>query len=172
MGNNICQCKIIYQNLKETDLSSVKSKKNLYSFQSKKSLKNNNKNVDLIKINEKIKIIYINNCAKKIAKAFLQYKNNKNNKIKNQKIKNIDNVNSYIINNKEEIKKKDLENGVNDNSFSFSIKHPFFVDKVHRSRTKYEKIDIPKINNGMSLEILLNNNLSDFEENPKRNVKK
>ena len=61
MGNNICQCKIICQNLKEADLSSNKSSK---KSKSKKNKINNNNN-DLLKKNKEIEKIYKNNCVKK-----------------------------------------------------------------------------------------------------------
>ena len=36
--------------------------------------------------------------------------------------------------------------------------HLYNIDKIQRTKTKYEKFDIPKINNGESLEYLIINN--------------
>ena len=161
MGNNICQCKIICQNLKEADLSSNKSSK---KSRSKKNKINNNTNNDLLKKNKEIEKIYKNNCVKKIAKAYLAYKKRKNNNIENssngmpynQKKEELNNYNN-------------IQNGANNNFIEYSMNHPFYVDKVHCTKTNYEKIDIPKINNGKSLEILLN---KDSNDNNRKHKKK
>ena len=148
MGNNICQCKIICQNLKEADLSSNKSAK---KYNSKKININKNNN-DLLKRNKEIENIYKNNCVKKIVKAYLAYKKRKK-----------DNFEKYsngmpYNKRKEELKLNNnniIQNGAN-NNIEYSMNHPFYIDKVHCTKTNYEKIDIPKINKGMSLEKLLN----------------
>ena len=149
MGNNICQCKIICQNVKETDLSSSRNLTHI------KYIKNLNKeNPDLIKSNEEIQRIYLNNCVKKIARVYLIYKDNKNKKIKNVN-KNNKNDLSNILNKEETNINSDLQLNSIDSFFDYSMTHLFNIDKVHSSKTSYKKFYIPKINNGKSLEMLL-----------------
>ena len=161
MGNNICQCKIICQNVKEADLSSNKSSKKYYSKRKKINKNNNN----LIKKNKEIEKIYKNNCVKKIAKAYIAYKKRKRNNIENAS-------NGISYKNKDKEKEdfnNNMKNGSNNNFIEYSMNHPFYVDKVHCAKTNYEKIGIPKINNGMSLEILLNQNSNDKKRHKKNN---
>ena len=157
MGNNICQCKAFCQNQKETNLSSTNLSKNYFDLLEKQKDKNmTNKNSDLLESYKKINIIYINNYLKKITKAYLQYKKNKN-KIEKIKIKNINKKFSYSNNKKEDQKNNYLELEEIDNFIEYSMNNPFYIDKVHSSKTSYEKFDIPKINNGKSLEALNRN---------------
>ena len=188
MGNNICQCKIIYQNFKEADLSSNKSSKKISLIEEKEiqmnkknDINNNNKfDLSLIKqkslkmSSEKLEKIYMNNYVNKIIKSYLNYKRKKikkkedlNNGISRNIKENNDN-NNQNVNNNNSFNNKD--NGENGNYVDMN--HPFFIDKVHHSKTNYEKIDIPKINNGMSLEILINKNAKDFNKNNIQNKKK
>ena len=41
-----------------------------------------------------------------------------------------------------------------DNFDKYSINHPFYIDKINKSKTIYEKFNIPKINNWKRLKIL------------------
>ena len=158
MGNNICQCKIICQNLKEADLSSEQiSFKNVYY--SNDNQKNNNNKIQnshfLTKKKKRIETIYIINCIKKIERAYLKHKENLN---KNKKNANV----NYRLPSKTEKEEKnkniDLKNVENDNFTNNSIYYPFYIDKVHKTKTIYKKFSIPKINNGKSLEFLLKKN--------------
>ena len=49
-----------------------------------------------------------------------------------------------------------------DNLDQLSINHPFYIDKIHKSKTIYEKFNIPKINNGKSLESLNRNSSAPY----------
>ena len=188
MGNNICQCKIIYQNFKEADLSLNKSSKNLSSSKVKKKKKTskkgiNSNNCDLsffkqkssIKYNEKLERIYINNCVKKIIRAYLNYKKNKirknevmNNGVNNNINENSNNINLYGKTNNNN-SYNNIDNSRDENCIDMN--HPFFIDKVHHSKTNYKKIDIPKINNGISLDILLNKNSTNSNNFTTKNKK-
>ena len=158
MGNNICQCKIICQNLKEADLSSKQtSLNNLYYFKDNQEINNKkiNNNHFLTENNKRIEAIYIINCIRKIERAYLKHKNNLD---KNKKIANT--INIIPNQTKKEEKKTNMNLKIleNDNITDNSIYYPFFIDKVHKSKTIYKKFSIPKINNGKSLEFLLKKN--------------
>ena len=166
MGNNICQCKTICQDQKERDLSFANKSAHFL-------IKENN--LDTISsnkiISKKIRKIYINNCARKIAKAYLSFKNRKIKRLKKEKDnKEISYMINYLkYNNKKEKEKRkekeniddDLNDKKNEIFNDYSLNNPFFIDKVHSSKTSYEKFNIPKINNGKSLEVL-NKKASDY----------
>ena len=151
MGNNICQCKIICQNIKDTDLSSSKNLAHL------KKLKDPEKDFcDLFENNDDIKRIYINNCVKKIARVYLIYKKrkNKNKKNGNKNINIYNNELSNIIIAEDHNNNNDLQIDSFDNIMDYSMTHLYNKNKVN-TKTNYKKFDIPKINNGKSLEMLL-----------------
>ena len=86
---------------------------------------------------------------------------------KNYKIN--ENVQKNTYNNEEEIN-NNSKNSIEpyDNLDKYSINHPFYIDKINKSKTIYQKINIPKINNGKSLESLNINNsnsLIQYKEN-------
>ena len=158
MGNNICQCKTICQDQKERDLSFANTSANFLVKENNVDTINSNKI-----INKKIRKIYINNCARKIARAYLSFKKRKIKRLKNG---NNNKELSYITNNaknnnKKENIKEEMSNGKNQFFNDYSLNNPFFIDKVHSSKTSYEKFNIPKINNGKSLEVL-NKKSSDY----------
>ena len=143
MGNNFCQCKIICQNIREEDLSSKVNTKRILESSDKNKVKNKS-NSEIIKLNEEINKIYIINCVKKIEKNYLKYKQNHGNLFEN-------NLNKKKVNN-------ESENVNTDKFMDYYMTHLYNIDKIQRTKTKYEKFDIPKINNGESLEYLLINN--------------
>lgn len=156
MGNSFCQCKLICQTKREENLSSINSSRMNNNF--KKSRNKLINTISSFRTSENINSIYRKNCAKKIIKNYLNYKMNKK-KHKNNEIEN----NEYIINNddneEEEINERTSKKVIEpyDNLDQYSINHPFYIDKFHKSKTIYENINIPKINNGKSLEILNRN---------------
>jgi len=164
MGNNICQCKTICQDQKEKDLSFANTSAHFLIKENNLDTINSNKIID-----KKIRKIYINNCARKIAKAYLSFKKRKIKRLKKEK-NNKELL--YIMNNKKNNNKKEkeiksenindkLSNEKNESFNDYSLNNPFFIDKVHSSKTSYEKFNIPKINNGKSLEVL-NKKASDY----------
>ena len=164
MGNNICQCKTICQDQKEKDLSFANTSAHFLIKENNLDTINSNKIID-----KKIRKIYINNCARKIAKAYLSFKKRIIKRLKKEK-NNKELL--YIMNNKKNNNKKEkeiksenindkLSNEKNESFNDYSLNNPFFIDKVHSSKTSYEKFNIPKINNGKSLEVL-NKKASDY----------
>ena len=143
MGNNFCQFKIICQNIREEDLSSKVNTKRILESSDKNKVKNKS-NSEIIKLNEEIYKIYIINCVKKIEKNYLKYKQNHGNLFEN-------NLNKKKVNN-------ESENVNTDKFMDYYMTHLYNIDKIQRTKTKYEKFDIPKINNGESLEYLIINN--------------
>ena len=160
MGNNICQCKTICQDQKERDLSFANTSAHFLIKENNLDTINSNKI-----IGKKIRKIYINNCARKIARAYLSFKKRKIKRLKKEK-NNKELL--YIMNNTKNNNKKEnenendvLSNRKNENFNDYSLNNPFFIDKVHSTKTSYEKFNIPKINNGKSLEVL-NKKSSDY----------
>ena len=162
MGNNICQCKTICQDQKERDLSFANTSAHFLIKENNLDTINSNKI-----IGKKIRKIYINNCARKIARAYLSFKKIKSKRLKKEKNnKELLYMMNYTKNNNKKEKQKEnindeLSNEKNESFNDYSLNHPFFIDKVHSSKTSYEKFNIPKINNGKSLEVL-NKKASDF----------
>ena len=156
MGNSFCQCKSLCLWKKEENLTSPNLSK-AFNYNLKKSRNKVFINpYSTFRSSETIQSIYRKNCAKKIIKNYLKYKKSK--------MKNFNDDLLYIdINNNK--KEDDISTSRNDieqynNIDQYSINHPFYVDKIHKSKTIYEKVNIPKINNGKSLE-MLNRNSSD-----------
>ena len=119
-------------------------------------MKNDNYKIDSTKCNNKIQNIYLINCVKKIERVYLIYKNRKKrNKNNENKTKNISNNESTNIITVEENNNNDFKVDLFDNIMDYSITHLFSINKVN-TKTNYQKFDIPKINNGKSLEMLLN----------------
>lgn len=154
MGNNICQCKTICQTKVEENLSSS-NLSTTYNYNKNKSRNKVINSFSSISSKENLNSIYRKNCAQKIIKTYLQFKENKMKKINND-IKNKELI--YVEEEEKDNKsnnKKEIE--AYDNLDQYSINHPFYIDKFHKSKTIYENINIPKINNGKSLEILNRN---------------
>ena len=155
MGNNICQCKTICQTKREENLSSS-NLSTTYNYNIRKSRNKVINTFSSFRSKENINSIYRKNCAKKIIKTYLEFKKNKM-KNKDEDIKN----NELIYDEDKEEKdntsnsKKEIE--AYENLDQYSINHPFYVDKIHKSKTVYKKFNIPKINNGKSLETLNRN---------------
>ena len=159
MGYNLCKCENLCINKKEENLSSINlSTKYKYNIKSRNKLINT---LSSFSSTENINSIYKKNCAQKIMKTYLKYKNNKMKYLYNE-FKN----NEFTDNTNEEEEKVEEENNKNnskksiethDNFDQFSINHPFYIDKIKKSKTIYRNINIPKINNGKSLENLNHN---------------
>ena len=151
MGSSFCQCQSICHAKKEEKLSSTNlSKKFNYNYNN--SIKSRNKfinSLSSLSSTENLNSIYRKNCAQKIIKTYLNYKKNKNDKINENYQKN-------TYNNEEEIN-NNSKNSIEpyDNLDKYSVNHPFYIDKINKSKTTYQKINIPKINNGKSLESLI-----------------
>ena len=155
MGNSFCQCKTICQTKKEENLSSSNlstTYNNNYNI--KRSRNKFVNSFSSFSSSENINSIYRKNCVNKIINMYLKYKKNKI-KDKKEEIQN----NKFNINVKRENNKNKSKEEIEpyDNLDQYSIKHPFFIDKIHRAKTVYGKFYIPKINNGKSLEILNKN---------------
>ena len=141
MGNKLCNCPNICPNYNnETSLSNKIN--NLISNNSFSNVitANFTINFENESINKKILDIYKKNCVNKIIKAYFNYKRRKN-KYKNDTIINNDKKEEETNINKI---KKNIE--AYDNFDQYSIDHPFYIDKICRAKTMYEKIYIPKIN--------------------------
>ena len=154
MGNNICQCKTICQTKVEENLSSS-NLSTTYNYYKNKSRNKVINSISSISSKENLNSIYRKNCAQKIIKTYLQFKENKMKKINND-IKNKELI--YVEEEEKDNKsnnKKEIE--AYDNLDQYSINHPFYIDKIHKSKTVYGKFYIPKINNGKSLETLNRN---------------
>ena len=152
MGNSFCQCKSICHTKREENLSTTYLSNTFnynYTISTKKRRIKFINSLSSLSSNENLNSIYRKNCAKKIIKTYLNYKKNKNKKKKentqNEQEENIDS------NSKNSIEPYD-------NLDKYSINHPFYIDKINKSKTTYQKICIPKINNGKSLESLNMNN--------------
>ena len=157
MGNSFCQCNSLFFEKKEENLSSSNLSKT-YNYNNKNSRNKININsLSTIRTSETIRSIYRKNCAEKIIKTYLKYKKNKNENLNN----NIGYINTkHNINKKEDNKYKIFSRNDKEpinNTEQYSIDNPFYIDKVHKSKTIYEKFYIPKINNGKSLEMLNRN---------------
>ena len=158
MGYSFCQCNSLCLLKKEENLSSSNLSKK-YNYNSRNiNNKITNNTLSSFQSSETIQSIYRKNCVKKIIKTYLKYKKNKK--------KNLSR-NIAIIETNNDINGK----GSNKNTIisrndskpysytdQYSIYYPFYIDKIHKSKTIYEKFNIPKINNGKSLEILNRNN--------------
>ena len=148
MGSSFCQCKTICQKKREENLSSS-NLSTTYNYNMKRT---RNKLVNTLFCNrssETLNSIYKKNCAEKIIRTYLKFKQKKLKKVNNE------NKNNDKMDKKEENKSnsKDAIDAY-DNLEKYSINHPFYIDKIHKSKTIYKKFNIPKINNLPSLEIL------------------
>ena len=158
MGNSFCQCNNLCLGKKEENLSASNLSK-AYNYNSRNSRNKININsLSTFRTSETIRSIYRKNCAKKIIKTYLEYKKNKKENLNNN-IAYIDtnkNINIREDNKYKNISRNDKEQiNIID---QYSINNPFYIDKVNRAKTIYEKFYIPKINNGKSLEMLNRNN--------------
>ena len=148
MGSTFCQCKTICQKKREENLSSS-NLSTTYNYNIKRT---RNKLVNTLfsnRSNETLNSIYKKNCVQKIIRTYLKFKENK--------MRNNNNRTKYInkTDNQEENKStsKDAIEPL-DNLDKYSINHPFYIDKINKSKTIYEKFNIPKINNWKRLKIL------------------
>ena len=155
MGSSFCQCKSICHTKREEHLLSTNLSNTFNYNYNNNTRKSRNKFINSLSSfssTENLNSIYRKNCAQKIIKTYLNYKRNKNDKIN-------ENVQKNTYNNEEEIN-NNSKNSIEpyDNLDKYSINHPFYIDKINKSKTIYQKINIPKINNGKSLESLNINN--------------
>ena len=157
MGNSICHCKTICLTKKEEDLS-TSNLSTTFNYNIKRSRNKLINTSSTFTSNENLNSIYRKNCAEKIIKAYFEFKKNKikkdNNEYKNIELTLNEDEDENTENNKNNLK-KEIE--AYDNLDQLSINHPFYIDKIHKSKTLYEKFNIPKINNGKSLETLNRN---------------
>ena len=160
MGNNICQCKSICISKREEDLS-TSNLSTTFNYNMKRSRNKLINTLSSFRTNDNLISIYRKNCAEKIIKAYLKYKKNKNKTFNDEIYQNELNLDEdEEEDDNKNNSKKEIE--PYDNLDQLSINHPFYIDKIHKSKTIYEKFNIPKINNGKSLESLNRNSSAPY----------